>query len=163
MEVAKSATIRFASRIPAGAALGLTVFDGRGIRTLIPLSDVNLSSVEKTVNSIQPGGTTPLSDSIKLAYASLTESGRRQLGYGEYHLVVVTDGEATGTDPGYAVNTILRESPVIIHTVGFCIDSKHSLNQPGRTIYKNADSPESLDKALADVLAESPTFEVWKK
>ena len=57
---------------------------------------------------------------------------------------------------------MLNESPVVLHTIGFCIGSRHSLNQAGRTIYKAADNPGALQQGLADVLAEAPQFSVQK-
>lgn len=47
---------------------------------------------------------------------------------------------------------------MVLHTIGFCIGEKHSLNQPGRTLYRAADNPEQLRAGLADVLAEAPSF-----
>jgi len=71
----------------------------------------------------------PLSVAIEHGYKALTKQASLQLGYGEYHLVVVTDGEAnTGYEPNKAVQSVLTESPVVIHTIGFCIRGSHSLN-----------------------------------
>ena len=82
-------------------------------------------------------------------------------GGGTRHLVVVTDGHADqGEDPTPIVNRMLKESPVVLQTIGFCIGSKHSLNQAGRTIYRAADNVEDLRQGLADVLAEAPKFTV---
>jgi hypothetical protein len=75
--------------------------------------------------------------------------------------VIVTDGEASGgEDPTKVVNKILKRSPVIIHTIGFCIGEDHSLNQHGRILYKAANNPGDLRKGLQNVLAESPTFDI---
>ena len=92
-------------------------------------------------------------------YKALTEQAKKQLGYGEYHLVIVTDGEASSNeDPESAVRQILRDSPVQIHTIGFCIGEGHSLNIPGQTYYAAAGSPEELDAGLAQVLAEADDY-----
>ena len=81
------------------------------------------------------------------------------MGYGEYHLVIVTDGEANdGEDPREAVDALLAKSPVVLHTIGFCIGETHSLNQKGRVFYQSADNPEELRKGLTDVLAEATSF-----
>ena len=94
------------------------------------------------------------------AYKVFTEQGRRQLGYGEYTIVVVTDGYANSISRlKGVVDKILSKSPITIYSIGFCIGEEHSLNQPGRTIYKSADNPEQLQKGLQDVLAESETFD----
>jgi hypothetical protein len=75
-------------------------------------------------------------------------------------MVIVTDGIANIPDKlTEMVNMVLNQSPVIISTIGFCIDATHTLNQPGRTIYKAANNPEALRQGLQDVLAESESFE----
>ena len=124
----------------------------------IPL---NMGADSNEEKSAATGGGTPLSSAIEIAYKSLTAQAKKQLGYGDYHLVVVTDGVAnTGYEPDNVLAKILTESPVVVHTIGFCISTRHSLNQPGRTIYNTAQDYESLRKGLQSVLAEAPEFSV---
>ena len=160
IDVAKRALTQFASRIPPDANVGGLVFDDRGIHSLIPIGPLDPVKLKRAVDSVRAGGGTPLAQSIREAYSALTQRAVSQLGYGEYHLVVVTDGEASGEDPRGIVNRLIAESPVVLHTIGFCIGDQHSLNQPGRTIYRAADNPRQLEQGLQDVLAESPTFNV---
>ncbi|MGH8676139.1 MAG: vWA domain-containing protein [Burkholderiales bacterium] len=161
IDAARTALGAFAESLPADANLGLQVFDARGVREWIPLASGNRAKFKSVLGNARAGGGTPLHAAITQAYARLEAQGARQLGYGEYHLVVVTDGEASdGQDPTGAVKFILDRSPVVLHTIGFCIGPKHSLNQPGRTIYRAADDPNQLRQHLSDVLAEAPTFAV---
>ena len=161
IDAARTALSAFAESLPAGANLGLQVFDARGVREQIPLASGNREKFKTVLAAVRAGGGTPLHSAITQAYAKLEAQGARQLGYGEYHLVVVTDGEASdGQDPTNAVKVILDRSPVVLHTIGFCIGTRHSLNQPGRTIYRAADDPKQLRQHLSDVLAEAPTFAV---
>ncbi|HEU0200322.1 MAG TPA: vWA domain-containing protein [Burkholderiaceae bacterium] len=160
IEVAKRALIAFAGKVPADANLGLSVFDERGIRQLLALGPIDQATLAGAVAQIRAGGGTPLGEAIRLGYRALTQQAAGQLGYGEYHLVVVTDGEATGEDPRIAVDQLIADSPVVLHTIGFCIGDDHSLNQPGRTVYRAADNPEALAQGLSDVLAEAPSFDV---
>lgn len=162
LDVAKQALLRFASRLPASANLGLHVFDSQGIRQVLPLGPLDRATLEGNVGAIRAGGGTPLAESALEAYGVLTAQGRKQLGYGEYHLVIVTDGEATGEDPRAVVNRIVGESPVLVNTIGFCLSDNHSLNQAGRVLYKSADNPAALEQTLADVLAEAPSFDVTR-
>jgi Ca-activated chloride channel homolog len=159
LTVAKRALVEFTAKLPADANLGLLVFDSGGVRELITLATVNKNAAAQAINMVDAGGATPLAEAIQKAYLALTAQGRKQLGYGDYNLVVVTDGEASGSDPRTVVDTVLRDSPVVLHTVGFCIGETHSLNQPGRVVYRAADNPAELASGLADVLAESPTFD----
>jgi uncharacterized protein YegL len=163
MEAAKNALLTFAQGFPADANLGLVVFDRAGVNEALPIGPGNRDQFGALVAAVRPNGGTPLKSAIELAYRGLTGQARKQFGYGEYHLVIVTDGEAdTGQDPGPIVNRMLQESPVVIHTIGFCIGTNHSLNQPGRTLYQAADNPEQLRQQLSDVLAEAPAFSVTK-
>jgi Ca-activated chloride channel homolog len=161
IDAARNALAAFAESLPADANLGLQVFDARGVREQIPLAAGNRARFKTVLAAVRAGGGTPLQAAITQAYARLEAQGSRQLGYGEYHLVVVTDGEASdGQDPTAAVKFILDRSPVVLHTIGFCIGTKHSLNQPGRTIYRAADDPAQLRQSLSAVLAEAPRFDV---
>ncbi len=159
IDAAKRALAAFAASVPADANLGLLVFDDQGVHEVLSLGPAQPGRFIERVQAVQAAGGTPLRESVQAAYHALTQQGRRQLGYGEYHLVVVTDGEASeGQDPGEAVAGLLRDSPVVLHTIGFCLGDQHSLNQPGRTLYLAADNPEALSRGLGDVLAEAPAF-----
>jgi len=158
---AKEALQAFVDTLPAAANLGLQVFDGRGINEWLPLGLNNRPEFKRQLATVRANASTPLRGAITGAYGKLLAQGARQLGYGEYHLVIVTDGHADqGHDPTGIVNTILSESPVVVQTIGFCIGSKHALNQAGRTMYKEANNVEDLRQGLADVLAEAPQFTV---
>jgi Mg-chelatase subunit ChlD len=159
IDAAKRALAAFAASVPAEANLGLLVFDHQGVHEALALGPAQPGRFVELVNGVQAAGGTPLRQSIQAAYHALTQQGRRQLGYGEYHLVVVTDGEANSDqDPRDAVAGLLQESPVVLHTIGFCIGAQHSLNQPGRTLYLAADDPDALRRGLGEVLAEAPAF-----
>jgi Mg-chelatase subunit ChlD len=160
IDVAKRALAGFVAQMPADANLGLLVFDNRGTRQLLPIGKIDRAALDRSVAAIFAGGATPLAESIELGYRALTARAVEQLGYGEYHLVVITDGEATGEDPRRVVDNLSAQSPVVLHTIGFCIGANHSLNQPGRTVYRAADSPQELAEGLSDVLAEAPEFKV---
>ncbi len=161
IEVARTALASFADSVPRQANLGLAVFDAKGLSERLPLGVANRDAFRQAVQAVSVNASTPLRSAMELAYDRLLEQGRRQLGYGEYHLVVVTDGHASkGEDPTPAVNRILGESPVVVHTIGFCIGERHPLNQPGRTYYRSANNPRALQQGLETVLAESPDFSV---
>jgi uncharacterized protein YegL len=161
LTAAKAALAAFSQSVPAQANLGLQVFDARGVREWLALGTRNRDEFTRMVGEVHANGGTPLRDAVRQAYAKLLEQGAKQLGYGEYHLVIVTDGAADqGQDPTAVVNQVLGESPVVLQTIGFCIGPEHSLNQAGRTIYRAADNAAELRQGLNDVLAEAPQFAV---
>ena len=160
IEIAKKALKRFISLIPENANIGLAAFDRRANSERAALGTSRDIIMEK-VDEIRAGGSTPLGESVEIAYDKLGLQAKRQLGYGEYNLVIITDGQATDE---YLLNNsvamILRDSPIIIHTIGFQIGTGHSLNQPGKIYYKTADNIEELSKGLDSVLAELQDFSV---
>lgn len=160
LDVAKRAFAEFADKVPTDANFGLTVFGSRAIEEIVPLGRLDRATVKAAVAGVYAGGRTPLSESIDRAYQALTQQGRRQLGYGEYHLIVVTDGESTDGNPQAVVDRLLNESPVILHTIGFCLGDTHSLNQPGRVLYRQAGNAAELAEGFVSVLAEAPSFDV---
>jgi len=161
IDAAKKAMAAFVQAMPADANVGLVVFDSSGTKERASLDQKNRDQVQQEVVQVIAGGGTPLSTAIDIAYDRLTAKARDQLAYGDYHLVVITDGQASsGYDPSPVLEKILKESPVIVQTIGFCIDDDHALNQQGRTIYKTAQDFESLKQGLESVLAEAPDFAV---
>ncbi|MFH2205156.1 MAG: vWA domain-containing protein [Elusimicrobiota bacterium] len=161
MRAAKRALTEFSQVVPRDAQLGLLVFDRNGNNERVPLGTGNRDRFIAAVKQVNASGGTPLKTAIDIGVAKLEEQARRQLGYGEYHLVVVTDGEASlNEDPARVVAELLGRSPVVLHTIGFCIGEQHSLNQPGQTLYKAAANPGELKAGLSAVLAESESFDV---
>lgn len=138
--------------------IGMAVFDEKGLREVLPLAPH--TSKIKAIKDLRPGGETPLKDAVNLGISKLGHAAYAQSGYGEYNLVIITDGEASpNQDPRPSVDRTLIKTPIQIKTIGFCIGYDHSLNQPNRTEYYATSSvnelTESLEKAL---LAESPEF-----
>src|SRR5580693_5492269 len=132
---AKQAIAAFARKIKPDDNLGLCAFDSRGVTERAPLS-LNRAAFNQALQAVRSDSNTPLGTAVRLGYTLLQKQAQRQLGYGEYYLIVVTDGEADrGNDPGPIVNKVVSESPVVISTIGFCIGEGHSLHRPGLTLY----------------------------
>ena len=159
MAVAKTAITQFAEQVPVDANLALYSFDGMGSSERIHLATENRVPFFEKIKTIETGGGTPLATAIRYGYQQLAAQAAKQLGYGEYHLVVVTDGIASnGEKPNQILKTVLQQSPVVIHSLGFCLDESHSLNQPGLTAYTAASNADELQRGLQAVLAESTDF-----
>jgi len=158
IEVAKDAVVEWSKSIPQDAYLGLVAFHNQGWETM-PLTTGDREIFISKIHNLIAGGATPLTEAFKYAYEKLILQGQSQLGYGEYTIVVVTDGIANNEATlSQWVKRILKETPIMIYTIGFCIGEQHSLNQPGYTIYKAADNPAELKRGLQEVLAESEEF-----
>jgi hypothetical protein len=159
-EAATWAVKEFATQsIPANVNLGLYAFDGLGARERVPLGKDNRAKVVAEIDRIRGGGGTPLNRSIREGAMALTVQRERQLGYGEFYLVVATDGEASDGDLDKdAVPYALRQRTPII-TIGFCLDKGHALSQHSIS-YRDARNPQELMAALQETQGESPYFDL---
>jgi hypothetical protein len=159
--VSKKALAEFAKSVPAEANLGLLAFDSRGVTERLPLGKNNRTQFINAVNAVKADSGTPLDEAIMGGLRALEKQAQKQLGYGEYHLVIITDGYANwGHDPTKEVEWIVNNTSIVIHTIGFCVDKKHSLNMPGKTFYVTAQNPKELFSGLKAVLAESEKFDI---
>ena len=157
-EAAKAALYEFVKSVPEEANLGLVYFQRSEIVPALPLGQSNRDQFMKFVNNTRPNGGTPLTEAVAEAYKLVSRQAQMQNGYGEYTIVVVTDGIADN-EPSLdrTVQFILDNTSIAIYTIGFCIGEKHSLNRAGVT-YRDANNPAELASALQGVLAESPEF-----
>jgi uncharacterized protein YegL len=159
LSVAKDAILTFIESIPDDANIGLFIFDQFDANERVSLSPSNKIAISNMVIKARAGGSTPLGNAVLSGYRSLTIQAQKQLGYGEYNMVVITDGSSSD-NVNRPIAKVLSESPITLHTIGFCIRGNHPLNQEGLTIYKNAQNPSELTAGLKEVLAESPSFNV---
>ncbi len=158
--VAKQAIKRFFETLPKDSNLGLLAFSAKGVQQLSEIQPVNAPRLSNLTSAIVAGGTTPLADSMVYAAAKLEQQGQKQLGYGEYNIVVLTDGVANDPkDLRAQVSKIVANTPINIHTIGFCIGSDHSLNQQGIINYHPASNADELLSGLTAVLAEAPQYD----
>lgn len=156
VEGAKWAVREFISKVPRDVNLGLYVFDGNGEREVVTLGPGNQQKFLQEVDTISANGGTPLARGMRVATEHLVNQYKKQLGYGEYRLVVVTDGQADSI-PDASLNAIRYNIP--IYAIGLCIGDNHPLRQYAFS-YRAADSADDLRRGLEDTLAELPSFDV---
>ncbi len=159
---AKQATRQALGNLPnsSDVNLGLYVFDNSGDREVVPLGSNNKTQVLAAIDGVVANSGTPLAEAIIFGSGKLEEQYKRQLGYGEYRLIVVTDGEANGNIPITEVpaRLLALRAPVGLCTIGFQLDGNHTLSRYSLS-YQNANDTASLAKALGNVLAESTSFD----
>ena len=156
IEGAKWAVREFISKVPDDVNLGLYVFDDNGTREVVSLGPGNRNKFIKEIENIRASGGTPLARGMYSATEQLVNQYKKQLGYGEYRLVVVTDGQADSI-PEASLNAIRYGVP--IYAIGLCIGDNHPLRQYALS-YRAADSAEDLRRGLEDTLAELPSFDI---
>lgn len=161
INVAKQALSSFFQTLPADVNVGIFLFDNNGAGEVLPISPLNTDKLNQVVQKIWVGGGTPLGESLRQGYLSLSRQALSQQGYGEYNLVVITDGEASdGETMNKMVDQISQQSSISIHTLGFCLSGQHALNVKGLVNYISANSAQQLLDGLNDVAAESDSFDI---
>ena len=155
IEGARWAVHAFLDKLPADVNIALFLFDTRGKREVVPLGTGNRDAFREQIDSIVPGGGTPLATSIVTGTEQMVEQYKEQLGYGEYRLVVITDGKADGIPEAAS---FANDWGMPIYAIGLCIDENHPLRQVALS-YRAADSFEDLQQGLEETLAELPSFD----
>lgn len=161
-EAARAALVTWLDSIPREANMGLVVFADGEVALRVPLAGNNQPAFIDAVMTAVPGGDTPLQEAVSLAKRVLESQAARQRGYGEYRIVVITDGQhSDGQDPAPVIQDIYANfaNPIEIHTIGFCIESS-ALNRPGLTYYRSANDPEELSRGLESAVAEAEAFDI---
>lgn len=142
--------------------IGLITFSGAGLKMDAGLGqgESHMAGLVQTIDTIEPGSSTPLKSAMTMAQQELEKQAVRQGGTGTYRMIIITDGAAsTGEHPAGVVRGIVDNpaNMIEIHTVGFCIQGAHSLNDPNRVFYIDAHSPEALAEGLQST-GEKSTF-----
>jgi Ca-activated chloride channel homolog len=154
MTGARWAIKTFMTQVPQDVNIGLYVFDRVAKREVVPLGSSNRQQFQQAIDDIDAGGGTPLARAIRIGTDRLVDMYRQQLGYGEFRLVVVTDGKADGI-PQAALYAAKYGIP--IYTIGLCVGQKHPLRRFSVS-YRAADNFADLSQGLQDTLAEIPSF-----
>jgi len=156
LEGARWALREFLAKVPEDVRIGLYVFDLSGQGERVPLGSGNRETLLGEIETIRASGGTPLAEAIRYGTDRLVEQYQRQLGYGEFRLVVVTDGIAEDI-PEAARYATARGMP--IYAIGLCIGEEHPLRRYAVS-YRAADSFEDLARGLEETLAELPDYDV---
>lgn len=157
IEGAKWAVREFMKKVPADVNLGLYIFDHNGSREVLPIGADNREQFLKAVEDMYADGGTPLGESIEQGVESLVKQLRSQLGYGEFRLIVVTDGEVNAWTLNRGVGAAIKNG-IPIYTIGFGLGEDHPLRQYSVT-YQAADSAQDLEKALVEATSEMDQFD----
>ena len=155
MDAAKTALKTVLERVPASTHIGLLVFSSSNVKDhwVYPLGPRDDAALTRAIELPDPAGNTPLGRYLKLAGDRLLEERARQFGYGTYRLLVVTDGEAQDQ------NLVDRFAPEImargltLDVIGVGMKQDHTLARKSHS-YRRANDPASLQRAVAEVLAE---------
>lgn len=153
MEAAKWAMKEFLKSVPADVNLGLALLN-RG--EIVALGANNRDQLLKAIDEVEADGGTPLGRGIEAGVEKLIVQYQRQMGYGEFRLIVVTDGES-GDDLNWGLSALAKYDYVTpMYTIGFGV-AKHAL-APHSVSYQTANSASELKKGLEEAASEMPDF-----
>ena len=151
IDAARNALKQVINQLPDKVRVGIMVFPDRG--WIYPLSAKDNAKVGQALDSVSPGGNTPLGDYVRDGANALIQQRVKQYNYGTYRLLVVTDGEANaGMDVADAVAKSIRRG-LIVDAIGVNMPQNHTLATRVHT-YRRADDPNSLATAVRQVFAE---------
>jgi uncharacterized protein YegL len=159
MEVAKTALRRVIEQLPESTQLGVLLLNGSSKTDgwLIPLGPLDRGSAISRIDQLRARGGTPLGRAMKVAVDELQEL-RRQQPYGDYRLLVVTDGEAS--DRGVLQRNLpeIISRGIVIDVIGVDMKSDHSLAQLSHS-YRRANDAASFERAVSEIFAESASLD----
>jgi hypothetical protein len=146
-----------------GVNIGLYVFDSNDRSERIPLGPVknNRGQFLDAVNRIDAGSGTPLGPAITQGALALKRQYGKQLGYGTFRLIVVTDGMPDEmSDVRDALNSMHKSgAATTIYTIGYGMnDPNHPLRKASLT-FTAANTGEQVKNALQAAVSEADSFE----
>ena len=137
--------------VPKTTWVGLLALNAGWQYQLGPNDATKMSAV---IDRIDTSGGTPLARNIKIGADRLMAERQQQLGYGDYRLLVVTDGEEQENQElieQYPPE--VRARGLTLDVIGVGIGQNHALRKFAHT-FRGADNPSQLEQALREVLAE---------
>ncbi|MBN2021497.1 MAG: VWA domain-containing protein [Pirellulales bacterium] len=156
MDAAKQALLTVLDKLPPDAKVGILALNSQnrsGEPWIHPLTTIDPDKLRQAVQGIRASGNTPLGQRMMNGANAILKLRAKQH-YGTYRLLVVTDGEATdGPILERNLPNILARG-IWIDVIGVDMDQGHSLATQVQT-YREADDPASLEKAIAEVFAET--------
>jgi uncharacterized protein YegL len=151
---AKNAVRKVVAALPPSTNVGLFVFGNVRNSNPVPIGPKNDDLINDAIAGIGASGGTPLGEYIQKAADQLLAQREKNLGYGWYQLIVVTDGEANDKKLMDRVATEVLRRGLAMDVIGVGMTNAHSLAKRS-TSYRAANDTTALDKALEEVTAET--------
>ncbi len=156
MDAAKQALQEVLAKIPEGTNIGVLVFSGRNVPNewVYPLGPKDTNRLIEAINIPQPEGGTPLGRYIRIGANRLLEQREKQYNYGNYRLLIVTDGEASDSEKVAKYTPEILNRQIRVDVIGVDMKTDHQLAQEADS-YRKADNPGELVAAVSQILAEA--------
>ena len=151
---AKKAIDAVLKQFPADTKLGLLLLNGDRAKQhwAIPLGHLSVPQATRKVDSVVADGGTPLGDRMREGADALLQLREKQI-YGNYRLLIVTDGEATDANLLALYLPDVLSRGLMVDAIGVDMQQNHSLATRVHS-YRRADDDAALSKAIQEVFAE---------
>jgi uncharacterized protein YegL len=156
IDVAKRSLLSVLEKTPNTTNVGILVFNGAGKSGawwLAPLGPLDLPRVKAELAKLQPNGGTPLGESMRVAADTLLGQRGKQLGYGTFRMLMLTDGEATDKLLVEKHLPLILQRGLRVDVIGMDMKENHSLATKVNS-YRPAGSGDELAGAISEVFAE---------
>lgn len=149
--------------LPDNINVGFMGFDERGndksVEVYVPIQPINKTLLLKAVGELKAGDGTPLAEAVIMGIDMLVKQRQKQMGYGDYRLIVMTDGEDDGDGPSIKdAGMLALRKAISIYTIGYEIDKDHELFNYS-VWYTTTHGESALLEALNETVSESEDFE----
>lgn len=156
MDAAKEALREVLAKVPKNTHIGLLVFSGSNVQDdwVYPLGPKDTERLMAAIDLPQPGGGTPLGKYMRIGANRLLEQREKQYNYGNYRLLIVTDGVAQDEEKVAQYTPEILDRQVRVDVIGVDMQTDHLLAKDADS-YRRADNPGELVAAVSQILAET--------
>ncbi len=156
MDAAKEALKAVLAKVPDNTHIGLLVFSGSNVQDdwVYPLGPKRTEQLLAAIDGPQPGGGTPLGQYMRIGTNRLLEQREKQYNYGNYRLLIVTDGAAQDAEKVAQYTPEILDRHIRVDVIGVDMEMDHLLAKDADS-YRRADNPGELVAAVTQILAET--------
>jgi len=154
IDAAKKAILAVLKQFPSDTKLGLMLLNGDRSKQhwAIPLEPLSVPQAMRRVESVSADGGTPLGERMREGADALLRLRDKQI-YGNYRLLIVTDGEANDAKLLNLYLPDVLSRGLLVDAIGVDMRQDHSLATRVHS-YRRADDAAALSKAIEEVFAE---------
>ena len=154
IDAAKKAITAVLKQFPPDTKLGLMLLNGDRSKQhwAIPLEHLSVPQATRRVETVSADGGTPLGERMRDGADALLRLRDKQI-YGNYRLLIVTDGEANDAKMLNLYLPDVLSRGLLVDAIGVDMKREHSLATRVHS-YRRADDDAALSKAIEEVFAE---------
>lgn len=154
MEAAKQSLTKVLTNLPDNTNIGIVTLNTswEESKWYVPFGPINKKTIGQNINKVVPNGGTPLGGCMKAATDVLLSKRAKQK-YGNYRLLIVTDGEAGDANLVEQYTPDIMTRGLSVDVIGVGMKGEHTLATKV-TSYKKANDPKQLAVALQATFAE---------